>query len=398
MIFRYRCQDHASAREGLLEAVSAGAARQALEGRGWRILELTPVDRRPTRPPPALPAAPASEHFRLHPRQLSLFTLQLHTMLSAGLPLVTALDALTRFGDTTFRRAMAHLVKRLEAGHTLSAALESCASPQYVGLVMIGEHTGRLVEILRELSHSLNAEERQRDKLRSSLTYPAFLLAGCCCLLGFLLWFLLPQLLAVLPNGPLPWPTRVVRSLAGAPAVPLLLALAVACALVVARQVNSPAGRSVHEWLVYGLPVVGPHLRSQLWVRLARSLGLMLNAGMLPSQALPLLRAGVDCTPVAEALREVNRTFREAGELGGAFAAQPAVPGLLVRLLRVGESTGQLQRFVNQYAELAELKLDYEREAFLAALEPLLIGVMGLVIGFVVMAAFLPVYGLVLAP
>lgn len=398
MLFRYRCQERSQAREGLLEAASAASARQVLEARGWRVLELSPVPRRSPAPVVAASSPPAPAQFRLTPRQVSLFTLQLHTMLGAGLPLLPSLESLSRFGDRTFQRAMTHLVKCLEGGQMLSSALESCMTPRYAGLVRIGESTGRLVEILRELSHSLNADERQRDKLRSSLTYPAFLLLGCCCLLGFLLWFLLPQLLIVLPDGPLPWPTRVVRSLAGAPAVPLLLALALASALVVARQVSSPAGRTAHEWLVYGMPLLGPHMRAQLWVRLARSLALMLQAGMLPSQALPLLRAGVDCTPVEEALREVNRTFREAGELAAAFAAQPAVPGLLVRLMRVGESTGQLQRFVNQYAELAELKLDYEREAFLAALEPVLIGALGLVIGFVVMAAFLPVYGLVLAP
>ncbi|MBN9417513.1 MAG: type II secretion system F family protein [Candidatus Eremiobacteraeota bacterium] len=388
MRYRYRCRDaQGRAQNGVLEADSVAQAAEQIRARKWTLEDLEPVGARsasvarPVSPPVAAPAG------RLSPAQVAQFTVQLSILLEAGVALVPALDTLSQSYP-----ALEAVIRRLESGSSFHVSLSVCGESfdaRYLSLLSIGEKTGRLVAVLRRLGEELADEVQRSARLRGALVYPLFLCAACMAMLVFLITVLLPQLLKVVPiTQDSPWPTRMVLALTQLPWVPLLILGGVAL-----WQLRRAGG----AWLEQ-LPVVGPHLRQLAWTRVARSLHLMLSSGMLVSQMLPRIYArGSGSAAMDQMLRQAQGRLMEEGSLADALAEQGQVPPLLLQLLRVGEDTGELEVFLKLYVFLAECELEEQRQSFLVLLEPLLLGSLGMVVAFVVMAAFLPVYQLVVA-
>lgn len=395
MVYGYRCTlRDGTVREGLLDAVDEARARAELTGRGWSVERLEPVEdvRRSTTP--VARAEPkvvvqrelALDLTRLTLAERSLMLSQVSTMCGAGVPLHRAFQVLGQGSSPRVGHVARHVARCLNQGARLSEALASVprSFPSLViGLIRVGEETGRMVPVLQSLTHNLTQELLAYQRLASALAYPAFALTACGLLLALLVGVMLPQVIPLLPKTDLPWVTRFIISLDLRP--PLTFAAVVVTLLALAAR--TPEGSlTLREWL-YRFS----HPRRTLWARLSRNLGLMLASGMNPLQALQALR-NTGCASVDESLREVA-----SGLEGGLTLPQaldtPAVPRALVRLMGASEEVGLPARFLLSYAELGEIQLEGEREAFLALLEPGLVLGMGLIVGFVVTAVFLPLYG-----
>lgn len=392
MKYRYRCRDRQGrAQTGVLEADSVARAAEQLKARGWLLDDLEPAaSARAT----GLPAASRSPEASLAPlnltaAQVAHFTVQLAILLEAGVALVPALETLA-----PSLPQLAVVIRRLEGGNTFSGSLApfpESFDPRYLSLLAVGEKTGALVSVLRRLGQELSEELQRQARLRGALVYPIFLAAACVAMLVFIVTVLLPQLLKVVPpTAASPWPTRLVMSLTQVPWMPLL-----ALALLALWQLRRAGwGRA---WLER-LPWIGWHLWQLEWARVVRSFHLMLSSGMLASQMLPRLYARPSGSPrLDELLRRTQQRLLAEGSLAEALAGEAETPPLLVQLMRAGEDSGEMEVFLKLYAFLVECELEEQRQAFLTLLEPLLLGSLGMVVAFVVMAAFLPVYQLVIA-
>jgi len=396
MVFGYRCTlRDGTVREGLLEAVNEARARAELSDRGWMVERLEPVDqiRRPTTP--VTRAEPKVVRQRELPVELtrlslaerSLMLSQVSTMCGAGVPLLRAFQVLSQGSPPRVEQVARHVSRCLNEGARLSEALSSVprSFPSLViGLVRVGEETGRMVPVLQSLTVNLNQELMAYQRLAAALAYPAFALTACAGLLALLVGVMLPQVVPLLPKTDLPWVTRFVMALDLRP----LLASGFVVALLLVLAARTPEGALTLREGLYRFS----HPRRALWARLARNLGLMLASGMNPLHALRALR-NTGCASVDESLHEVAGGLEGGLTLPQALECAPAVPRALVRLLGASEEVGVPARFLLSYAELGEIQLEGEREAFLTLLEPGIVLGMGLIVGFVVTAVFLPLYG-----
>lgn len=398
MLYGYRCtQRDGTVREGLLEAVDEARASNELRERGWNIERLVPVEAMRRSTTPVARAAATAERKLELPLQRTRLTLkergfllsQVSTLCGAGVSLHRAFEVVAETGENRTQQVALHVARCLHQGARLSEALASVPRsfpPLVVGLTRVGEETGRMVPVLQTLTRNLNREQLAWQRLTSAMAYPAFALSACAGLLLLLVGFMLPQVVPLLPKGDLPWLTRAVMALDLRP----VLASGAVLGILLILAARTPEGAlTLREWF-YRFS----HPRRALWARLARNLGLMLASGMNSLHALQALYVPTSgCASIDVALAEVARGLEAGLSLPQALEVTPAIPRALVRLLGASEEVGRPESFLLSYAELGDLQLEGEREAFLALLEPGIVLGMGLIVGFVVTAVFLPLYG-----
>lgn len=332
---------------------------------------------------------------------LLLFAQELLALLNAGLSLIEALEALVeKDGDTARRAVLSRLAAQLREGQRLSAAMlrqPEVFPPLFVGIVQAAENTS---DLPRALARYLDYEARAqavRHKVVSAAIYPAILLVAGGAVSLFLLGYVVPRFAAVYQgNGrELPWASQLLMqwgALARAHAAPLLCALAAVLALAGwrARQVVARSG-----WLhlLRWLPGAAPKLRVLSLSRLYLTCGMLLAGGIALPQALKLCAAVVEAG-AADALAAVRQDI-EAGEaLSDALERRGLSTSVALRLLRVGEQSGQLGEMLLRIAAFYDEEVTRWIERFSRAFEPVLMAAIGLVIGLIVILLYMPVFEL----
>lgn len=338
---------------------------------------------------------------RINTQLLILFCVQLEQLLQAGVPLLQALEELA--GQCEHRHmaeALRALHHDLEAGKLLSQALQ--AQPQIFPalvshLIAAGEHTGQLPEIFGHLAHTLQWQADLLAQTRRGLTYPALLCGMVCIAAAVMLTFLVPQMVGFLQSlgQELPWSTRLLLCLSegvvayGGTCLLLVILLMFGLRLAIKR---SPVYALHWDQLLLRLPVVGRLVHQLVLTRLCRFLGLMYQTG------IPLLQALEWCQPLlhnrvmAQALAEVQQRVQGGEGLAAGFAATDRFPSLLVRMIRIGETTGALDRMLSQQATFYDREVQAQMQSLLRLLEPLLTMVLGVMLLFLMAAVMLPVY------
>lgn len=332
-------------------------------------------------------------------QQRHAFACQLTFMLEAGVPLVRALEALTRSVDPRMAGVAEEVATGVGRGSPLSAAMKDAFDPMTVGLVRLGEESGRLVAVLQVLTERLRWLETQRSALLSAVTYPAFLLAFTGGTSLYLACVMLPNLLGVLEGTgvELPAPTRLLQW-ALRPGVLLqvgaLLALA-AAGLVVFR--DRPAVLALRDWLTFQLPVLGRVNRQLARMSWCRDLALLVDTGVPVERALFALAENGTAWPALDRVTElIRRRLTEGLSLDEATVDCEALGSLARMALEMGEHAGGLPRQLTMVARLLEEEVQLLVTRVLDLLEPSLVAFMGLVVGGVVLAAFLPIYSFVM--
>ncbi len=368
--YRYKAIDsRGRQRRGTLHAASEQALELALQQQGLELLTVNIGQRTAWLQP------------RIHTQHLILFCIQMEQLLQAGVPLLQALEELaSQCEHRLMAEAIRALHHELEAGKLLSQALQ--AQPKVFPalichLVAAGEHTGQLPEIFGHLSQTLQWQADLMAQTRRGLTYPALLCVMVCVAATVMLTF---RLLLGLSD----WVVAY-----GGVMVLFLIVLAVALRYTIKR---SPAWSLYWDQLLLQLPVIGRLLHQLVLTRLCRFLGLMYQTG------IPLLQALEWCQPLlhnrvmARALNQVHQRVQAGEGLASSFAATGRFPSLLVRMIRVGETTGALDRMLSQQATFYDREVQAQMQSLLRLLEPVLTMVLGLMLLFLMAAVMLPVY------
>jgi type IV pilus assembly protein PilC len=332
-------------------------------------------------------------------RELSVFCRQMATLLKAGLPLLTSLQILK--GQTSgkvFQLALAGVEQSLQEGSNFSDALQ-----QYPGvfprlmasMVEAGELVGLLDKILEQLAEHFENELKLREKIVGAITYPLIVLMLSFFLLLFLFYFLLPVFANMLHNLqlPLPFATEAVLQMGNFLqnywyVFPLAVTLLIFGGI---KALKTPEGGLWGEKFFLLTPVLGPLARKIIIVRFCRILGLLLQGGVPLLQSLQMAHKSSSSRILAEAFEAVQSSIRGGSKLADPLRITGIFPSLVLEMIAIGEETGSLEDFLAKISELYEQEVSSSLDRLSTLLEPILILLVGVILGFVIVSIFLPI-------
>jgi MSHA biogenesis protein MshG len=389
--------------KGSMEGADSGAVADQLLNTG-----VTPVDIRQN--PAGAPAVAAvsgvlSKRFFGQPVtlvDLMLFSRQMYTLLKAGVPIMRALAGLEEsMVNPSLKSVVADLRKSLDSGRELSAAMRrhpEVFSSFYVGLVRVGESTGMLEDVFLRLYEHLEFEKEIRERIKSAMRYPLFVVAAMLVALAVINVVVIPAFAKLFHgfNAPLPLMTRI---LIGASDFtlqfwPLIVAAAALGAVGFRLWKNTPRGKYAWDRLKLRLPIAGKIINKATLARFARSLALSLRSGVPVVQALTSV-AGVADNDYLAARIEGMRESVERGESVLRTAANAGIfTPVVLQMIAVGAETGELDDLLLEVAQLYEREVDYEVKTLAAQIEPVLIVFLGVIVLILALGVFLPIWDL----
>jgi len=334
--------------------------------------------------------------------QLVLSTRQLATLVKAGMPLLRALRTVADQLDVgSLRDVFSAVATDVEAGVKFSEALSHhprMFPPFYVNMVRAGEVGGLLDEILKRLAELLEKQARLKERVKSALMYPAFVMIAAIGILLILMAFVVPTFLGMFTElgSTLPLPTRILVAVSTA-VRSWWWVVAILCAgmaMLVKTFLQTPMGRRLTDHAMLRAPVFGSLVERLLISRFARTFGTLMTSGVPILSALETVRATVTNVVLEEALQDVEWSLKVGESLARPMELSGVFPPLVTRMVALGEETGQLDRMLMQVADSYEEEVDVQLAGLTQLLEPLLIVFVGVVVGFIVIAMFLPLMSL----
>ncbi|MCA9797490.1 MAG: type II secretion system F family protein, partial [Candidatus Eremiobacteraeota bacterium] len=348
------------------------------------------------RPAPELPGA----NLTLRPTTMVTLLRCLAAMVSSGILIHRAMSLL-KGSEADLDRVCLMVEKTVLGGRPLSAAMQGCGafSPFQVRLIECAERSGALHEVLAGLATHQERSHALRTRLRGALLYPAFLMALSLLILGFGLPYVLSGQLELLRSSgaALPLATQFVLLLSDLSRQPLLWIGLVGLAGLgygAARTASTEARRAGQRWLL-SVPVLGATLRVVSLTRFARALALQLRAGVNLTQALPGAAAVAEQPLLEEAAGQATQALLDGCSLAESLETSAFFPPLFIEMVRVGEETGSPGTGAQWLAELYDQQLECSLETFAALLEPLILALVGAIVGFLLLATMLPMVSLI---
>jgi MSHA biogenesis protein MshG len=333
---------------------------------------------------------------------LMLFSRQMYTLLKAGVPIMRALAGLEEsMINPTFKAVVADLRGSLDAGRELSASMRrhpKVFSHFYVSLVRVGESTGMLQDVFLRLYEHLEFEKEIRDRIKTALRYPMFVIGAMAVALVVINVVVIPAFAKLFQgfNAPLPFMTRI---LIGASDFtiqywPLLLALLAGGVLGFRVWKTTPRGKYLWDRFKLSLPVAGKIINKSTLARFARGLALSLRSGVPIIQGLTTVAGVVDNDYLAERIEKM-RAGVERGDsvLRTAVNAGIFTP-VVLQMIAVGDETGELDDLLLEVAQLYEREVDYEIKTLAAQIEPILVVFLGVIVLILALGVFLPIWDL----
>lgn len=342
---------------------------------------------------------------RVPARDVVIFARLFATMVGAGLPLVQSLNILGRQTENgKFRKVIRRMVRDVESGDTLSGAMgrhERVFSELSVNMVAAGEAAGALDTILGRLAGFLEKHDALGRKVRAALIYPAMIFAVTIPAVAILLVFVIPTFESMFAsaNVPMPLPTRAVIAASGfvqrywwvlVGAVPVL-------ALLVRHAHGTNRGRLALDRLLLALPLVGGLLRKAAVSRFTRTLGTLVASGVSILQALEVTAKTAGNRVIHDAVMRSRAAIERGETITRPLDESGAFTPMVVRMVEVGEQTGALDEMLARVADFYEQEVDTTLEAVIAMVEPVMIVVLGVVVGGMIVAMYLPIFEMITA-
>jgi type IV pilus assembly protein PilC len=338
---------------------------------------------------------------RVKTLELMVFATQLSAMVDAGLPLLRSLGVLTHETENLrLRRILMDVSLRVEAGSSFHMALthHPVFGNLFVSLVKAGEMTGKLNETLRQLAQYLERMEDIRKKVRTALTYPAFLLSFSFMIMLILVVWLIPAFAKVYDKfkAKIPGPTLFLMDMSAAlrshAAEILLLALVLGVALWIGSRTEQ--GRYLTDRVLLRLPVVGPVVMRSALARFSRTLGVLVGSGVPFLEAMDLVTVATDNQVIRRSLADASVQIQGGVTIAQALERTGVFPRMLISMVASGEEVGALHLMLTKAAEFYDQQVDASIKGLLALLEPVMILFLGGVIGGILFAMYLPVFTL----
>ncbi len=394
--FNYKAKDSAGkVVTGEVEAADMSSAAKLIKGKGFFVISLTPkIDN------------PLSLLRRMREKitgaDVATFTRQLSTMINAGLPITEGLLILRSQSKKSMQRVVAQLLADVEAGDSFSNALSKhpkIFGKTYIALVKSGEVGGVLDAVLLRLADNLEKQQEFGSKVKGALIYPVIIVVGMVLVSAIMMIFVIPKLLSLYSdfNATLPLPTKILIGMSSFFVKYWFVVLALGgIALYILRLYKAtPEGRRKIDELIFKIPVYGELQRQIILTELTRTLSMMVGAGVSILESLHITSEVVGNTLISDALIDAANQVEKGFPIAFAFSRHPeAFPFILSQMVAVGEETGKMDEVLTKISRIFEVESDEKVKGLTAAIEPIVMVVLGLGVGFLVIAVILPIYNL----
>jgi type IV pilus assembly protein PilC len=337
-------------------------------------------------------------------KELAIFTRQFSVMIDAGLPLVQCLEILAgQQENKTFQKILNSVRASVEGGATLSASLkqhEKVFDALYYNMVEAGETGGILDTILQRLSSYIEKNVKLKRAVRSALIYPVSVLGIAGAVITLLLWKVVP-IFVTLFNGldvDLPLPTRIVIGLSnfvGSYYGLMVLIFGIASGFAIKFWYATPKGRYAIDAILLKAPVVGMVLRKIAVARFTRTLGTLISSGVPILEGLDITARTSGNAVVERAISATRKAVEAGRSLVDPLKETDVFPGMVTQMIGVGEQTGAMDAMLQKIADFYEDEVDAAVKDMLTAIEPIMIVVLGVVVGGVVISMYLPLFSLI---
>ncbi|HZN57920.1 MAG TPA: type II secretion system F family protein [Planctomycetota bacterium] len=382
--------------------VNASSKDDAIKQIRAQGLRPTKVQVKAAKPAPAAGGAKKKKGLILFDRvkqaQIVTFTSQLSTLQDAGLPIVRSvkiLEGQQRPGK--FKDQLAAVSDDVEQGSTFSEALAKFPKSfdkLYVSMVKAGEAGGVLDVILNRLAGFMEKSQKLKKKVKGAMIYPAAVITVAVVILIFIMIYVVPSFEAMFKDlgQKLPAPTQILLSTSQTlrgywyliPGIPFIFWM------LMKSVTRSEKGKLALDRLKLKLPVFGVIIKKSSVSRFCRTLGTLISSGVPILEALKIVKDAIGNLVISNAIEEVHGSIREGDTIAGPLRASGIFDELLVNMIDVGEETGELDKMLIKIADNYETDVDVAVEGMSSLLEPMLIVGMGGVVGFIVIALFLP--------
>ncbi|MHC4941696.1 MAG: type II secretion system F family protein [Planctomycetota bacterium] len=332
--------------------------------------------------------------------EIVIFTRQLATMISAGITLLDALEILVAQSEKPgFKKTLSNVAEDIRTGNDLSKALgkyPKCFSDIYVNMIRAGEVSGQLDEILVRLAEYLEDAAKLKREIKSAMTYPVVSLVLILGITMFLMVGVVPSFRPVFDSLELELPaiTKGVLATSEAITANFLVSIGVIVALVIAFIAfkRSRKGSRLMDWFVLKLPVFGPLFRKVALSRFSRTFSTLIKSGVPILGSLEIVAATSGNSIISDAVLEAKESVKNGNTLSDPLARSWVFPPMVTRMISIGEKSGALEGLLEKISTFYDEQVSAQVKSLTSLIEPLMIAVMGVLVGGIVLAVFLPIF------
>jgi type IV pilus assembly protein PilC len=395
--FEYAVRDRTgSIVTGKIEADSPAAVASKLKSMGYAPVKISEVKSGGLSMEIRLP----SVGNKVKLKELAVFSRQFSTMINAGLSMLRALSILEeQQPNKAFASILTEVRLEVESGSALSVSMAKHPDifpPLMVNMIKAGEVGGFLDKVLTQIADNYEAEVALRGKVKSAMTYPVVVLVMAIVMTIGMLLFIVPTFAGLFTQlgGTLPAPTQILVTLSNflkVAIVPLLI-ITVILAVVWGRVKHTERVREFVDPLKLKMPVFGQLFRKIALARFCRNLGTMLSSGVPILQSLDIVADTSGNVVVAHAVHDVQESVRNGESLTEPLSKHDVFPPMVTQMLAVGEDTGALDNMLHKISDFYDQEVEATTEQLTALIEPLMIAVLGGIVGSMIVALYMPIF------
>lgn len=377
--------------EGTLEAGSQAEAENVLHSKGLMIVSLKNIPDRQLK---------KTRDRKVSLDALVIFSRQLATMIDSGITLVAALEILKdQIDDRALSAIISKIYRDVQEGKSFcdsTAKYPAAFSDFYINMIKAGEASGRLDEVLERLAVFLEKTAALIRKVQSSLVYPAVIITMAISITVFLMVKVVPTFKGIFATlgGELPVPTQILILASDTLKnyfVFILIALGV-LSFLLRRYIKTPSGRRRFDKLTLKVPIFGPLFLKAAVARFARTFSTLVRSGVPILNTLEIVSKTAGNKIIEQAVENARQAIRQGEPLYQPLDKANVFPAMVIRMIKVGEQAGELEKMLSKIADFYEEQVDVAVSSMTSLIEPLVIAVLGILIGGIVLALFLPIF------
>lgn len=334
-------------------------------------------------------------------KEIMDFTRQLSTMINSGLTLTNALTILQDQARPAMDKMLSVIIRKIEGGATFHSALltyPNVFSKVYVSLIKSGEAAGKLDRILGELADSLEKQEAFKRKVKGALIYPAIVITGMVIVAFIMMVYVVPKLTEMYEEmeADLPLPTQVLIGISNFLASFWYLVVIAAISLIYGfnRWRRTYLGREAFDSFILKIPIIGKLITKIILTQVIRTLSMLINAGVPIIEALNIVADAANNAIFERSIREAAKKVEKGLPLTVALEKYEEYPTVVIQMISVGEQTGKVGEVLARVAVYFEQEAEVAIKGLTTAIEPLMMIVLGIGVGFIVISIITPIYNL----
>lgn len=393
--FNYRVKNkEGKTVKGVIEARDEKQAARILQEKGFLVISIQPFRK-------SITAQAGPLLSRISTTDLVNFTRQLSTMVTAGLQLTVALDILEKQARPAMAKVVAEIRREVESGGTLAKAMEKhphVFDQVYIALINAGEAAGSLDKVLARLADNLEKKREFQGKIKNAMIYPAIVILGMGGVGMIMIIFVLPRMMTIYEEfeADLPVVTKILLSVSSLFTTYWYVGLTLLAIGAFSLRILSryPQFRGMIDSLTFRLPIIGKLRQETMLTEFTRTLSLLVGAGVLIVDALKITIKAFSSPLYQHSLEKVTEKVEKGVPLANALSQEEVFPPILSQMVAVGEETGKIDEVLRKVSAYFEQEAEMAIKGLTTAIEPLIMIVLGIGVGFLIIAVIMPIYNL----